>query len=34
MLGTGNALREFLHVDDLANACLFVLENWKISSRK
>ena len=26
--GTGNPLREFLHVDDLAEACLFVLENW------
>ena len=21
-------LREFLHVDDLADACIFVLENW------
>tara|TARA_B100001057_G_scaffold425050_1_gene448200 strand:+ start:1640 stop:2656 length:1017 start_codon:yes stop_codon:yes gene_type:complete len=26
--GTGNPLREFLYVDDLAEACLFVLENW------
>ena len=26
--GSGNALREFMHVDDLANACRFVLENW------
>ena len=26
--GTGNPLREFLHVDDLANACIFALENW------
>ena len=26
--GSGNPLREFLHVDDLANAILFVLENW------
>ena len=25
--GTGKAKREFLHVDDLANACVFVLEN-------
>ena len=25
--GTGKARREFMHVDDLANACLFVLEN-------
>jgi len=26
--GTGEPLREFMHVDDLGNACLFVLENW------
>ena len=26
--GTGNPLREFLYVDDLAEACLFILENW------
>tara|TARA_B100001248_G_C27383960_1_gene458622 strand:+ start:76 stop:1062 length:987 start_codon:yes stop_codon:yes gene_type:complete len=26
--GTGNALREFLHVDDLASACVFALEKW------
>ena len=26
--GTGSPLREFLHVDDLANACIFALENW------
>ena len=26
--GSGSPLREFLHVDDLANAALFVLENW------
>ena len=26
--GTGNALREFLYVDDLADACFFVLKNW------
>ena len=28
--GTGNPLREFLHVDDLAEACLFALENWDV----
>ena len=28
MLGQRKALREFLHVDDLANACLFILRNW------
>ena len=26
--GTGNALREFMHVDDLGKAILFALENW------
>ena len=26
MWGTGNAMREFLYVDDMAEACLFVLE--------
>lgn len=26
--GTGSPLREFLHVDDLARACLFLLENY------
>jgi GDP-L-fucose synthase len=26
--GTGNARREFLHVDDLASACLFLLEKY------
>ena len=30
--GTGNPKREFLHVDDLAKACLYVLENWDPSS--
>jgi len=25
--GTGKPIREFLHVDDLANACIFILEN-------
>ena len=29
--GTGRPLREFLHVDDLASACLFALENWDIN---
>ena len=27
--GSGSPYREFLHVDDLADACKFVLENWK-----
>ena len=26
--GTGDPLREFLYVDDLAEACLYTLENW------
>ena len=26
--GTGSPLREFLHVDDLADACLFLMENY------
>jgi GDP-L-fucose synthase len=26
--GTGNAYREFLHVDDLAQACLFLMETY------
>ena len=26
--GTGAVLREFLHVDDLANACLFLMQNY------
>jgi GDP-L-fucose synthase len=28
MWGTGSPLREFLHVDDLADACLFLMENY------
>ena len=31
--GTGKALREFMHVDDLANAIIFALENWDPSDR-
>ena len=27
--GTGIPLREFLHVDDLGDACAFALENWQ-----
>jgi GDP-L-fucose synthase len=26
--GTGTPLREFLHVDDLGEACVFALERW------
>ena len=29
--GTGSPLREFLHVDDLGEACLFALEHWSPS---
>jgi GDP-L-fucose synthase len=28
MWGTGSPLREFLHVDDLADACFFLMENF------
>ena len=28
-LGTGTPLREFLHVDDLGEACVFALEHWQ-----
>ena len=31
--GTGKPYREFLYVDDLAEACLFCLENWEISAK-
>lgn len=27
--GTGSLLREFLHVDDLGEACMFALERWQ-----
>ena len=30
--GTGTPLREFLHVDDLGEACVFVLERWQHSA--
>ena len=30
--GTGKPMREFLHVDDLAAACLFLMENYDDSS--
>ncbi len=29
--GTGSAYREFLHVDDLASACVFLMENYSES---
>ncbi len=32
MWGTGNAKREFLHVDDLADASLFLMENYHDSA--
>ena len=28
MWGTGDARREFLHVDDLADACLFLMDHY------
>jgi len=30
--GTGTPLREFLHVDDLGEACVFALEHWQPAS--
>ena len=32
--GSGKPLREFLHVNDLGKACVFVLENWDPDSTK
>ena len=29
--GTGTALREFLYVDDLGDACVFALQNWSLN---
>ncbi|MBU4421254.1 MAG: NAD-dependent epimerase/dehydratase family protein, partial [Proteobacteria bacterium] len=29
--GTGSPMREFLHVDDLADACLFLMKNYNKS---
>jgi GDP-L-fucose synthase len=29
--GTGSPLREFLHVDDLADACLFLMDNYDVA---
>ena len=31
--GTGEPLREFMHVDDLAQACTFALEKWDINDQ-
>ena len=31
--GTGTPLREFLHVDDLADACTFLFENYNIETQ-
>ena len=31
--GTGSPLREFLHVDDLGEACVFALEGWQPSAK-
>lgn len=28
MWGTGSAMREFLHIDDIADASVFLMENW------
>tara|TARA_B100000886_G_C20400376_1_gene482287 strand:+ start:20 stop:1003 length:984 start_codon:yes stop_codon:yes gene_type:complete len=31
--GTGHQLREFMFVDDLADACLYALENWDLNKK-
>ena len=31
--GTGAPFREFLYVDDLAEACIYALKNWDITSK-
>ena len=30
--GTGEPMREFLYIDDLAEACIFALKNWDIAA--
>ena len=32
--GTGSPMREFLHADDLGDACVFTLEHWQPSSEE
>ena len=32
--GTGSPMREFLHVHDLGDACVFTLEHWQPSSEE
>jgi len=32
--GTGNVYREFLHVDDLADACVYLMENIEAEDMK
>ena len=32
--GSGSPLREFMHVDDLADAIIFCLENWDPDSSR
>ena len=32
--GSGSPLREFLYVDDLAEACLYIIEKWNYSTNK
>ena len=32
--GTGSAYREFMHVDDLADAAIYCIENWDPSDKK
>ena len=32
--GSGNPLREFMHVDDLANAIIYIFKNWDLKFKK
>ena len=32
--GTGSPMREFLYVDDLAEACFFILKNWSAEEKQ
>ena len=32
--GTGTPLREFLHADDLGEACVYALEHWSAQSKQ
>ena len=33
-MGYGKSLKEFLYVDDLADACIFALKNWNPKNKE